>query len=164
VHHRTYERLGSEWDQDLDVLCVSCHQAEHREHPDKTSYGVYIALARAAITANPIADIGDLSDAIKVLCVSHKIPVHPGRIAAALGVCGLELKPRPRAVPRDDRRADARTFSQSEARDILSRLGALACVRGMPGPAVAQAAHEDRLREQIAQFKDVHPTGGAIRW
>jgi hypothetical protein len=29
VHHRTYERLGHERDDDLIVLCRSCHQAFH---------------------------------------------------------------------------------------------------------------------------------------
>ena len=29
VHHRTYERVGDEWPQDLVVLCWSCHEWEH---------------------------------------------------------------------------------------------------------------------------------------
>lgn len=29
VHHRTYERLGNERDEDLTVLCRSCHQLFH---------------------------------------------------------------------------------------------------------------------------------------
>lgn len=29
VHHLTYERLGAEEDTDLEVLCRSCHEAEH---------------------------------------------------------------------------------------------------------------------------------------
>jgi 5-methylcytosine-specific restriction endonuclease McrA len=29
VHHRTYERLGEELDEDLEVLCDRCHAAEH---------------------------------------------------------------------------------------------------------------------------------------
>jgi hypothetical protein len=31
VHHRTYERRGHEWDEDLIVLCATCHQMFHRE-------------------------------------------------------------------------------------------------------------------------------------
>lgn len=29
VHHLTYVRLGAELDEDLEVLCISCHYAEH---------------------------------------------------------------------------------------------------------------------------------------
>ena len=29
VHHRTYERLGREWDADLVTLCTECHQKVH---------------------------------------------------------------------------------------------------------------------------------------
>lgn len=30
VHHRTYERLGNELDEDLTVLCRDCHSIHHR--------------------------------------------------------------------------------------------------------------------------------------
>jgi 5-methylcytosine-specific restriction endonuclease McrA len=34
VHHRTYERLGRELDEDLEVLCRDCHAHEHgKENP-----------------------------------------------------------------------------------------------------------------------------------
>lgn len=29
VHHRTYERLGCEKHEDLELLCVTCHDKEH---------------------------------------------------------------------------------------------------------------------------------------
>ena len=29
VHHLTYERLGEEWDEDLQLLCAPCHNLEH---------------------------------------------------------------------------------------------------------------------------------------
>lgn len=29
VHHRTYDRLGNEWPEDLVVLCATCHQRHH---------------------------------------------------------------------------------------------------------------------------------------
>ena len=39
VHHRTYERLGHEEDEDLTVLCSTCHERFHfdpeqPQHPD----------------------------------------------------------------------------------------------------------------------------------
>lgn len=30
AHHRTYERLGHEWDTDLTVLCEDCHKLFHK--------------------------------------------------------------------------------------------------------------------------------------
>lgn len=33
VHHRTYERIGHELDEDLFVLCRSCHHKVHRNLP-----------------------------------------------------------------------------------------------------------------------------------
>lgn len=30
VHHKTYERLFCELDDDLEALCVRCHRLEHR--------------------------------------------------------------------------------------------------------------------------------------
>jgi len=32
VHHRTYDRMGSELDSDLAVLCDACHQSVHILH------------------------------------------------------------------------------------------------------------------------------------
>jgi hypothetical protein len=29
VHHLTYERMGDELDEDLAVMCRTCHEAEH---------------------------------------------------------------------------------------------------------------------------------------
>jgi hypothetical protein len=33
VHHRTYERLGNEDPDDLEVLCRACDALEHRRQP-----------------------------------------------------------------------------------------------------------------------------------
>jgi 5-methylcytosine-specific restriction endonuclease McrA len=31
LHHLTYRRFGAERDEDLEVLCVPCHEARYRE-------------------------------------------------------------------------------------------------------------------------------------
>jgi len=33
VHHRTYERLGEEWMEDLEALCRDCHDEHHGAPP-----------------------------------------------------------------------------------------------------------------------------------
>ena len=39
VHHRTYERLGSEYIADLTVLCHSCHERFHDKLPKAAKSG-----------------------------------------------------------------------------------------------------------------------------
>src|SRR3954466_14769485 len=46
VHHLTYERLGSEHDQDLEVLCRDCHEGHHMQQMEESpKLGVYLKLA-----------------------------------------------------------------------------------------------------------------------
>lgn len=39
LHHRTYVRMGDEWDEDLVPLCVSCHRLLH-DYQKKMSLSV----------------------------------------------------------------------------------------------------------------------------
>lgn len=53
VHHKTYDRLGNEADDDLCVLCEECHEKEHarlasRRHIEKEKH-------RTALTWTPPA-------------------------------------------------------------------------------------------------------------
>ena len=43
VHHRTYDRLGSEADADLVALCWDCHQACHLHHVEHADWGLWRA-------------------------------------------------------------------------------------------------------------------------
>jgi len=38
VHHKTYRRLGNELPEDLEVLCESCHNAEHASRAIKPRF------------------------------------------------------------------------------------------------------------------------------
>jgi 5-methylcytosine-specific restriction endonuclease McrA len=38
VHHRTYARFGHERIEDLEVLCESCHNAEHASRAIKPRF------------------------------------------------------------------------------------------------------------------------------
>lgn len=29
VHHKTYARIGNEYDEDLELLCMFCHDRKH---------------------------------------------------------------------------------------------------------------------------------------
>lgn len=42
VHHRTYQRLGAEYLNDLEVLCETCHRMEHAaRNREKRTYELY---------------------------------------------------------------------------------------------------------------------------
>lgn len=42
VHHRTYQRVGAEYLNDLEVLCRTCHQEEHAlRNREKRAFEMY---------------------------------------------------------------------------------------------------------------------------
>ena len=43
LHHKTYDRLGQEFDDDVEVLCVPCHQQADRERAAETTRRGYYA-------------------------------------------------------------------------------------------------------------------------
>lgn len=49
VHHKTYERLGNEKDEDLEVLCHECHPAADRERAIKSQRRSAAALYNARL-------------------------------------------------------------------------------------------------------------------
>lgn len=167
VHHKTYERLGREWDQDLEVLCVMCHRGEHLENPDQTSLGIYLRIASAALKKEPFASVADLADMVKTACAKLKIPQVEGRINAAIEVMiGNRLQ-----SPLKEHRpvkADPMALSRGDARELMIRLGEkfpeLLGAKSIPEvslTATQQQAHEDRMfaeikAEQKEQYQREH--------
>lgn len=155
VHHKTYERLGHEWDQDLEVLCVMCHRGEHLGNPDQTSLGIYLRIASAALKKEPFASVADLSDMVKTACAKLKIPALDGRINAAIEVMiGNRLQ-----SPLKEHRpvkADPLALSAGDARELMIRLREkfpeLLGAKVIPEVCLTesqQQAHEDRMAWQI---------------
>jgi hypothetical protein len=57
LHHLTYDRLGFEHDDDLQVLCSHCHYAADRErsrHTRSRSWTLWIAHTHAIAAAGPV--------------------------------------------------------------------------------------------------------------
>lgn len=108
VHHKTYERLGHEWDQDLIVLCRSCHEDHH--DLDRAQRGVslqlHLKLANSLLTSHrhQLQTFADLSDALKTECAKLHIPYDHERISKVLGLIvgkhGLE-QPSHHVIRRD---------------------------------------------------------------
>lgn len=97
VHHKTYERLGREWDQDLEVLCDDCHIGEHVTAAEGTPLEMFLKLARQAVAADPFVSFVDLKADVNALCVKHKLPRDHALIEKALAfVLGRQrMAPRP---------------------------------------------------------------------
>ncbi len=43
LHHKTYERLGCERDDDLEILCLACHAIADQERADATRAAMWSA-------------------------------------------------------------------------------------------------------------------------
>jgi hypothetical protein len=52
VHHKTYDHLGAELDEELVALCEACHSNVHKLERD---LGITLALATGAIVSPPPA-------------------------------------------------------------------------------------------------------------
>jgi len=95
VHHRTYERLGREWDQDLAVLCKSCHGDETERQMRDGPARVRLYLRLAEIAWRETETIADASDRAKELCARHGIPYDGPAIHRAIHVVSRDWTPIP---------------------------------------------------------------------
>jgi hypothetical protein len=131
VHHKTYERLGCEQDQDLEALCPDCHREHHIQNP-ADSFRIYLKIAGEVVRENPFAVSADLSEALKVRCAKLHISYDSEKINKALSlICGKSLAPQP-VVRRDGRLPDPQEISKADAREILIRLGLSDFIKTMP--------------------------------
>lgn len=149
VHHKTYDRLGAEWDQDLEVLCVTCHEAAtEADTPDQESK--YFIFARMALRAAPFAGLGQLFEAVKLLCAANKISYDSGRITRAVElVTGKRLMQAPAAVARRPRSA---ALTDAQAHELFIRLELTAKAMPLAGISAAdQEAHECKIQQQVAE-------------
>ena len=149
VHHLTYDRLGAEWDQDLEVLCDGCHRRTHIEAGAHGPLGVYLTLARQALERHGFASFADLSAEVKALCAQHRIVCDPRRIEKALA---LLAGGRPQPVP--IRRRDRVVFTAAYVVPDTAAAGAVIqlirerLVRPWPGSARQPAVQAQVIAEQ----------------
>lgn len=128
VHHLTYERLGAERDSDLQVVCVSCHRDVHLRQDGTGSLGVYLKLARLALSADGCASFADLADEVKRLCAQYHVPSDGPKIDKAIGlICGASTFAAPKSrepyvsvmeAPSD------RPLTDRQVRELFSRIEA----------------------------------------
>jgi hypothetical protein len=157
VHHRTYERLGDERDEDLEVLCTRCHEQHHIAALEEAGLGIYLKLARLALRRHPLGSIADLSERIKLACARAHIPYDGPTIHRALHlITGHRLVHPPKA----GNLGMADTYMEkpllaSESHEILARLGVLDAVRMMP-IVESPEEHEAKVRAQAEVFRRLY--------
>jgi hypothetical protein len=106
VHHKTYERLGHERDDDLEVLCESCHHGHHVDEKSQqgTQYAIYIKLAMDVYRDEPYDSIASLAGAVKDACFRLDISYDEHQVDRALAFVTKNLtfrKTEPESVQRD---------------------------------------------------------------
>jgi hypothetical protein len=96
---------------------------------------VYLALASAALRANPFADLGELAEDVKRRCVTLKMSYTAHQIDKAIGLLSGTDRLRTRPIPKTQtevQAAQGRPLNDREARETLKRLGLDALIRRMP--------------------------------
>lgn len=147
AHHLTYDRLGAELDEDLQVLCRGCHLGEHVLQLHE-QLAVYRRVISAAIQENDFTSIAELSEDVKQRCARARIPYDAGQVQAALSNLGTRLDVQiPVAVP--PKYAEllhagrgAQPLTHAEACGLLAKYGAHA--KAMPTVRAMTQRQADR--------------------
>lgn len=129
VHHRNYEHLGEERDEDLRVLCPSHHQGEHARA--NRFVRLHWRVIRDVINAGPFGCFADFVDSVKTRLATLQIPYD----VSLNDILGMALRDVPLDVPTHPTRVTVREdpahISEQEARDLFE--GMLpAVIRTMP--------------------------------
>lgn len=132
VHHLTYDRIGEERDDDLQVLCRGCHLGHHvaEATPNRS---VYLSIVSAALKAEQFTSIADLTEDVKRRCAALKLPYDDGQVQAAISrLDDRRLNIQRKTVHSDllEEGVGSAPMTRAEAAGWLARLGAI--VKPMP--------------------------------
>jgi hypothetical protein len=140
VHHRRYDHLGAEPDDDLRVLCYRHHHAHHDDA--ERLRRLHWRVIRDVINSGPFESLGDFVEAVKVRFHTLRIAIDPYALNEMLGMAlrevPLDVQGHPVRVSVADHPAH---ISEAEAREILERLGVLRLLR--PMTAVRQLSDDE---------------------
>ena len=124
VHHTCYDRLGREWDQDLQVLCRSCHLAHH--DVDRAQEGqsdrIYLKVVGSVMHGADVVTFADLAEAVKVKCAQLKIPYDSARIGSAISLIAWKQKTKQPAATFAALIVSPEPVNKAEALRFLSEL------------------------------------------
>lgn len=154
VHHRSYEYLGCERDEDLEVLCARCHEGHHAEEAAVVQR-VYLAVVSDCLHREKFRWMADLVEAVKVSCATKKIPYDGEKVYKAIRIAeasrrGVLDAPKPR-LREYDTEDSGPGFTKSEAREFCINLGF--AIGGRYGMEERISNQEQRVR---AQAHEIH--------
>jgi HNH endonuclease len=159
VHHRSYQRLGAEWDSDLEVLCFDCHNGHHQDEAKYNELGIYLKLVSVVLQRDPFAQIADIANDVKQLCADKKIQQKTHLIDKAISMaCGTRLKDKQGRPYVSVAECDEIEISHAQALELFKRLDAvgLGLIRTMPGEYGGNGPeHEAKVLEQARQFRNL---------
>lgn len=148
VHHLSYERLGAEWDTDLEVLCRSCHEGHHFDESRRQHLGIYIKLASDAMRAEPFTTTADLIEAVRDRCVAARVPYRHDRVRAAVDAVTTNRIQARRLTPVPATSGPTGgEIGRQEAVEILKRFGIQVPFREIPRAAWSDVAATERQLE-----------------
>jgi hypothetical protein len=158
VHHRTYERIGAELDDDLEVVCRGCHEGEHFNQT-QDGIAVYVRIVSEVLREIGDAHFSDIVEAAKCRCATLRIPYHGDRLHAAIArlVPRFPFRPAASQAALYDVAAPSAPLSRAEASGALGRLMAASAIKLMPN------ARPRTLRE-VEHHKAARILAQAIVW
>jgi hypothetical protein len=133
VHHTSYERLGCERDEDLEVVCRGCHLGHHYNET-QDGIGIYARVLSAVIQDFPEAEFSDVIEEAKRRCAKANIRLHPDRFNAAVARVNSRINFRAPEQKRElyEQSRDDQPLTRAEAAGFLAKLGAMAAIKHMP--------------------------------
>lgn len=134
VHHLTYERLGDELDEDLEVVCRGCHLGIHVNQV-RDGLAVYRKIVAEVLGAEQFSMLAELTEAVKLRCAKLKIPYTDGQVQCAIALMGdkrFNAQVPPRYAELVQCSAPHEPLTRAEAAGILARLNAQSLVRSIP--------------------------------
>lgn len=142
VHHKTYERLGREWDQDLEVVCADCHEQHHdvEKAHSGDSLRIYLKLVGLRMHDKSITTFSDLAEAVKKECAQLKIPYDSHRVGSAIALVAGKQKPHePVQATNAELVESHEPLNKGEALRILYELNdqKRVVIRSMPGASLS---------------------------
>lgn len=154
VHHLSYDRLGDEQPEDLEIRCRGCHLGEHAA--EVQSYvRHYARVLSDVLDGGPADDLTGVVEETKARIAKLGIPYRPNEFNAAVS----RVLPR---VPFTPPKGKAELFetgqgnqplTHAEAARILAELGAAGLMRHVPQvkPRTVRQAERHRALQLVAQ-------------
>lgn len=161
VHHKTYERLGAELLEDLEVLCAGCHEKHHLDEGKViTPIGLYLRVIAEVLRTQKITTYVDLSETVKEFCAKHHIAYTADRVQRAIEIGATKGKWwtwQPSTEIPAWHVVERAPVTPEDARAVLRQLGVLEAtsrvLKPMPAPVMISQREVDQRRamEYIAQ-------------